>query len=397
MRYLDDIFVEKVLKHGRGIINNFAILIKLAGIYQSINDAVVNAAGRIIKDLDPLLGPDGEMSLKLAEDSFFIEDVRVKATMSDIDNFSSLSKDMSEKGIGAVTFKAPLQTDDLILLAYAVKGGNELSEIQSTLDSRLTKGISIGGPVFAKKEGSIDFKDVRAAARRAYTKSVSFYMDVVNSIRAGRKPNVKKTKRALQALVDCILKDEGYVLGLTTLRNPKKYTYQHPVNVAIYSMAIGQRLGLKKYALSLLGMAALFHDIGTVEIPTQILSKEKELSAMEMELLKVHPLEGVKHLLRTRGVNDVSIISMIVCLEHHLNPDGSGYPQLPNSRQPVLFSRLVRIADDFDSFISGMVYERRALSPSQALERMHGVSESSYDGRLFRAFFEIFKRRKFGL
>jgi len=394
MKYLDDLFLERVLKHGRPLITNFAILIKLTSMYQSINEAVINTATRVLKELSPLLGEDGELALKLTEESFFIENIRIKATMADLDNFSSLIRDMGAKNIGAVTFKAPLQVDDLIVLAYAIRGGSEVSEIQSELESRMTKGISIGGPVFAKKEQSGDMKDIRVTSRRAYARAISSYMDAVNSIRTGKKPNVKKAKRAIQSLIDCLLKDEGYVLGLTTLRNSAQYASQHPVNVAIYSIALGQRLGLTKFTLALIGMAALFHDIGKLEIPSAILNKTGEFSKAEMELIKMHPVEGIKHILKTRGINEVSIVSMITCLEHHLGPDGNGYPELKGKKTPLLYSRLIRIADEFDSAVSGRVYGRTALAPAKALQEMYS-NIREYDKPLFKAFFEIFKRREF--
>lgn len=393
MRYIDDIFVEKITKHGKSLINNFAILVKLTNIYQSANETVTNTAGRVLNELKPLLGEDGELSLRLAEDSFFIENVRVKSGISDLDNFSTLMKDMSSKMIGSVTFRAPLQAEDITFLAYAIRGGNEAHEIQNTLDSRMAKGISVGGPVSSKKEESIDMKDIRVASRRAYTRTLSSYMAVIKSIKSGRKPNIKKAKRAVQSLVDCILKDENYLLGLTTIRNAEQYSIQHPVNVAIFAMALGQKLALTKYLLCLAGMAALFHDIGKLDIPSSILNKNKNFSAPEMELIKMHPLEGVKYILKTRGINEIAIISMFVSLEHHMGGE-NGYPVLKGGREPLLFSRMIKISDDFDSLISGRVYERTALSPARALQKMYSDMQT-YDEKLFKAFFEIFKRREF--
>lgn len=392
MKYIDDLFLEKITKHGRALIANLSILIKITGIYKSMNEAVVNSAVRVMKELEQLLGEDGEITLKLADESFFIEDVRIKAAISDLDNFSMLSKEMNARGIGALTFKAPLQHDDLIVLAYAIKEGGDATEIQSGLEARMKKGVSVGGPIFSQREDSIDFKDKRVAAKRAYLRAIAAYSDVLGAMRSGRKPDIKKAKRAIQSLVDSYVKDDTFVLGLTTLRNEENYHVQHPVNVAVFSIAMGEKLGFKKYSLGLLGMAALFHDIGMLEIPTRILNKKSEFSAAEMELIKMHPVEGVKSILRTRGINDVSIISMIVSLEHHLLPDGSGYPREFSNRLPLIFSRTVRIADDFDSLVSGRVYARKALTPERALALMH--PDASYDPRLFRIFFEIFKRRK---
>ena len=393
MKYIDDLFLDKIAKHGRPLVTNLSILLKMAGIYKAKNEAVVNSAARVMKELEELLGEDGEITLKMTDESFFIEDVRIRASLNDLDNFSVLTREMNSRGIGALTFKAPLQHDDLIALAYAIKEGGDAAEIQSGLESRMKKGVSVGGPVFSQRENSIDFKDKRATAKRAYLRTIAAYSDVLGAIRSGRKPDIRKVKRAIQSLVDGYFKDETFVLGLTTLRNEESYNVQHPVNVAVFSIGIGEKLGFKRYSLGLLGMAALFHDIGMLEIPTRILNKKGEFSPAEMELIKMHPVEGVKNILRTRGINDVSILSMVVALEHHLAQDGSGYPGGFADRSPLIFSRIVKIADDFDSLNSGMVYSRKALTPERALAVMH--LDSNYDPRLFRAFFEIFKRRNF--
>ena len=147
-----DAFKENVARYGRLIVNHLSILVKLTGIHGSINEAMINAAARLLSDLEPLLGEEGILSLKMVEGSFFIEDVRVKASLSDVDNFEFLAGEFKKRKIGALTFRAPLQNDDLIYLAYSIEGGAEASEIQSLLESKLTKGISIGGPLFLKKK-----------------------------------------------------------------------------------------------------------------------------------------------------------------------------------------------------------------------------------------------------
>jgi HD-GYP domain-containing protein (c-di-GMP phosphodiesterase class II) len=388
---MDDLFLEKVLKRGRSLISDFAILVKLTGVYESINEAVLNAASRLKDDLEFFLGEEGEITVKLAEEAFFIEDFRVKASVADIDNFSFLSKNLSERGIGAVTFRAPLQTDDLVFLAYAIKGGSEAAEIQSALESRLTKAITVGGPVEALKESALDTKDVRLLARRAYVKAVTSYQAAVQSLKAGKRPDLKRAKRAVQGLVDAIFKDEPYTLGLTAARNPKLYVFQHPVHVAMLSAALGKRLALNRYHLSLLGMAALFHDVGKVVLPLSILQKEGELSPLEQELLRMHPLEGLKQVLKSRGLNTLAVLTMFVALEHHRAMDGSGYPPFRGNDRPVLFSRIVQIADDFDSMVSGLVQQRKAQPVAEALKLMHSRAGTVYDEVLLRAFMDVFK------
>lgn len=385
----DDVFKENVARYGRLIVNHLSILVKLTGIHGSINEAMVNAASRLLSDLEPFLDRTGELSLKMVEGSFFIEDVRVKSSLSDIDNFEFLAGEFKKRRIGVLTFRAPLQSDDLIYLAYSIKGGVEASEIQSLLESKLTKGVSVGGPLFFEKKDSIDMSDTRAVATKLYTIGLSAVREIDSSVRVGRPINMRKIKRVIHAIVDNILKDETYLLGFTTLKNFENYLYNHLINTAILSIAIGKRINLPRNQLSSLGIAALFHDIGKAEIPLSILKKTSEFNAKELELIMRHPVEGVKALIRTKDLGDISIISMLVSFEHHLNYDNTGYPEPSKKRTPNIFSRIISIADYYDALTSGKIYGRIACNPKNALKSMYEKSGKSFDPVLTRVFINM--------
>ncbi|MEO8622092.1 MAG: HD-GYP domain-containing protein, partial [bacterium] len=68
-------------------------------------------------------------------------------------------------------------------------------------------------------------------------------------MRLGRSPNIKKIKRIVQGIVDQILNEETSLIGLTTIRDYDEYTFTHSVNVCIFSVALGKRLGLGKIQL----------------------------------------------------------------------------------------------------------------------------------------------------
>ena len=390
MKRIDDVFHEKFLRHGKALITNFSVLVRMAGIYESINETITNAAGRVLRELEELTGREGEISLRLADDSFFIEEVRVKATLSDIDNFSALIKDLEKGKIGVLTFRMPLRPEDLIFLAYRIKEGGEASEIQAALESKLMKSVSVGGPVFVRKEEDVDSRDIRKASRRAYTKTAAAFKDINESMKTGRRLNIKKAKRAIQSIVDCLMKDESYVLGLTAVRNMEDYYYNHSTNVAVFAMSLGLRFGLSKYYLGRLGIAALFHDIGKIEVPQTILNKKSEFTPRELELIERHPIDGVRHILATWRLNDISVVSMLAAFEHHQNLDFSGYPKISGWRKLNVFSRIIKIADDYDSLVSGRVYGRTSFTPTAALARMEEKRGVWYDSVLFRAFTRIF-------
>ncbi len=382
-------FENKVAKYGKSIITNLHILIRMAGIYDSMNEAILNTAKRLASDLEILLGETGEITIKMIEGSFYIEGIRIKMGVSDIESLSSLFEELKKKSIGMFDFRAPISPEGLINLTYAIKAGTEASDIQSVLESGLTDGISIGGPIFLQKEEGIDLKDSKAFSQRAYIKALAAIREMDKAIKSGSRTKLKRIKRALQLIVDCILTDESYLIGCALARNPGNF-YRHTVNVAILSAVLGKRLGFNKLQLRTLVITAFFHDAGKIEIPANILNKKTELSPVEMELLIRHPIDGIRLILRSFGLNEISILSMLVSYEHHMKLDCSGYPSVPKKREINIFSRIVNIANDFDGIFSQMRDGHRKYGRRETLDLMSKESGTTFDPVLLNAFTGIF-------
>src|SRR5205809_6767098 len=155
----------------------------------------------------------------------------------------------------------------------------------------------------------------------------------MGSIRMGASANLKKIKRLVQSIVDQILTEETSLMGMTTLRDYDEYTFTHSVNVCIFAVALGKRLGLTKVQLYDLGLAALFHDIGKSRVPQSILNKSGGLTDEEWRLIASHPWLGVLALFQVRGAQELPYRSMIVAHEHHMKQDLTGYPRTIRERQ----------------------------------------------------------------
>ncbi len=127
--------------------------------------------------------------------------------------------------------------------------------------------------------------------------------------------------------MDQILNDETSLFGLTTLRDYDEYTFTHSVNVCIFAVALGRRLGLSKLQLYDLGLAALFHDIGKARVPVDVLNKSTALSEEEWRAIANHPWLGVLSLFQVRSAQDLPYRAMVVAYEHHMKTDLTGYPE----------------------------------------------------------------------
>jgi len=365
-------------------------LVRLTGMYDSMNETVLNAARKLAGDMEPFLLEKGELEILLVGGIFYIDETKIRPGMLDVENFSFFDETLSKKSIGELNLKSPVQIDDLIYLAYAIKGGTEATAVQSALESKLKKGITIGGPIHLQQTG-IDMRDTHAVAKQAYLKAVSAMQEIDGSLRAGETPVLKKAKRALQLIVDCVLKDESYILGFTTFRSAELYYHYHPVNVTILSVSLGKKIGFNRLALSRLAMSAFLHDIGKVAVPEEVLKKAPAFTPEETEQVRRHPSEGVKRLLGVMGLGDSSVPHMLVSFEHHMRLDLSGYPKTSPGRKLHLFSRIVNITDEFDNLVSGRVNGKKAHATEDALMLMYQGSGTLYDPSLFKAFIGVFK------
>src|SRR5439155_48525 len=315
-----------------------------------------------------------------------------------LDNYASFSHILSvlhQCGIGAVRVdegvdRKQLQQFVSLLLSYGAKEAtpNKVHELgQKLADSGVTH-IGVEAPL----ESDEDVEDVerqKEAAKRTYARSVAVTKEVINSIRMGRTANVKKVKRAVQGIVDQVLNNEGSLVGLTTLRDYDEYTFTHSVNVCIFSVALGRKLGLTKLQLYDLGMAALFHDVGKSRVPLEVLNKQGGLTDEEWRIMQAHPWLGVLTLFGLRGYGEIPYRGMIVAYEHHMKVDLTGYPKSLRGRDLSIYSKIVAVADGFDAATTRRVYQTVPIQPDQVLKEMWENPRRGYDPVIVKAFINL--------
>jgi HD-GYP domain-containing protein (c-di-GMP phosphodiesterase class II) len=219
----------------------------------------------------------------------------------------------------------------------------------------------------------------RGRARRLFWRAVlGTRKIVVRTMQTGR-PDLRHAKRLVQPIVDGIMRHEYSIVGLTALKDHDEYTYAHCVNVSILSVSMGQALGLPRQALADLGVAGLMHDIGKIAVPGDVLRKPAALTAEEWVSIRRHPIEGVKSMIRMPGLSTLMVDSMRVCLEHHMNFDRTGYPDVEGEWGQSTMSRIVAVADCFDAMTAHRVYHKRPRTAFEALQYLFGPARVGFD------------------
>jgi HD-GYP domain-containing protein (c-di-GMP phosphodiesterase class II) len=159
--------------------------------------------------------------------------------------------------------------------------------------------------------------------------------------------------------------------------------------VAIYAIALGQRVGLSKKLLSHLGMAGLLHDIGKTKIPPEILNKTENLTPQEWALIRSHPVTGTEIILRVKEWGELSTRLINAAFEHHLRYDLTGYPRMARKRSTTLFGRIVALADFFDALIRPRIYRRYPYVSEKILGFMLERAGKDFDPSLVKIFINM--------
>ena len=100
------------------------------------------------------------------------------------------------------------------------------------------------------------------------------------------------------------------------------YTHGHIQRVKDYGIKIGNKMRLSKEKIENIGFASLFHDLGKLNVPDEILNKPGRLTNEEYEVVKGHSSWGAEMVTTTYFENISEIIN-----QHHERIDGSGYPR----------------------------------------------------------------------
>jgi HD-GYP domain-containing protein (c-di-GMP phosphodiesterase class II) len=152
------------------------------------------------------------------------------------------------------------------------------------------------------------------------------------------------------------------------------YTSEHARDVAECVPRVGELLGLDDTALEELELAARFHDIGKIAVPTQVLRKPGPLNTTERAVMACHVEWGAELLRHLPGCETIAHIVR----HHHERYDGGGYPDGLTDGHIPLASRVIAACDAYGAMVSDRPY-RPALTPHRAVEELRHGAGSQFD------------------
>ncbi|HEX9894734.1 MAG TPA: HD domain-containing phosphohydrolase [Gemmatimonadales bacterium] len=199
-----------------------------------------------------------------------------------------------------------------------------------------------------------------------------------------------ETETVVRSLALAMHQEGQVVLPLLELKRFDQYTTTHSFNVAVLTMGLSEYLGYAPREVRVLGVAALLHDIGKVKVPAEVLLKPGKYTPEERKVIETHPVEGAR-IIMTRHRN--MELAATVAYEHHINLDGSGYPQYVFPREAHFASKLVHVCDIYDALCAKRPY-RDAIQPDLALTIVEDMSGRHLDPDLVNAFVTMVRQAK---
>lgn len=179
----------------------------------------------------------------------------------------------------------------------------------------------------------------------------------------------------------------GYMISLS---GHDFYTYNHSLDVSIYSLGLGTALNFNKTDLEELGVGSLFHDIGKRNVSLDILCKKGGLDDAEWEQMKRHPQYGLMILNQNTNISDAI---KAACFEHHESFSGNGYPQGISGQEIHPFARIVAITDTYDAMTTQRSYNV-PLKPFDAVTMMKEKLAGRYDPDFLKAMYSVLFKLK---
>jgi HD-GYP domain-containing protein (c-di-GMP phosphodiesterase class II) len=382
-------------EQGKALVNQLSVSVRIAQIYDRENSVYLRQMENLFTLVSALLEKERVINLQSKQGYLFVNEVRLKFSFDGYVASKFIMEVFRKLGFESLIIDASITPQELnafifILAQEHAEGEDTFERLQKKIYSSNLQRIRVEKLASDWDTGDDSSpENQKKQAKRRFFKTLSVAQEMVESAKTGRSINTTKSKRAIQFLIDQLIKNESNLMSLTAIKNFDEYTFAHSVNVCILSVSLGARLGLSKGKLSELGFAALFHDIGKVKLPLNILNKPGELSEEEWKEVRMHPVLGVKTLLSKRSIDRFSTRAMVVSFEHHLQMDHSGYPQVSFKKELNLCSRIVCITDVYDSMTSGRVYTKTPLTPDEALRKMLQKEGKVFDPVLLKVFINI--------
>lgn len=376
----------------QNVVRQLAPLIRNSYFHDLSNAVFSGPVEEFVEAVRPLVESEGALDLERLDTELFANGVRIPLRLAPTQAYELVTAELAKLG-GGLRFDAGFSERGIRALLETMAEARDAPDVEvDELNQRLSAAGHLGVEFLAQRLGLEDSSgdgrlDLRGQALDAYHQVLDFIETTFRDMESLPRLNQRRAKRLVHRLVDLSCEEaDGYSLfGLAAIKGHDRYTFNHMVNVCVLAIAFGQRLGFSRQDLAELGLCALYHDLGKLNVPREILNKPGKLSSAEWAIMGNHTVFGAQALfpLVWRDLRSAPRIAAV--LQHHYGFSGDGYPDLRLMKNQTLFARIIAVVDLFDAMTTKRVYQEEFL-PDEALRAMLRLAGEYTDPLIVRAF-----------
>jgi HD-GYP domain-containing protein (c-di-GMP phosphodiesterase class II) len=223
------------------------------------------------------------------------------------------------------------------------------------------------------------------ACQKQFSVNIETVRTVMRNIESGWLESAKDADDLLKSIINDLVIEKDTAVQLMNTAPGSECVFYHSLNVSVLSMMLGREHGLGPEELRIIGLGALFHDVGKHRVPKNVLYKTTFLTKFERDILRLHPRYGAETMEPLTSMGTFPAEALAIIKDHHERIDGSGYPAGLKGQQLSDLTKIVSIVNRYDNLCNNRNSEK-SVTPHEALAHMFKSEKEQFDNWLLQRF-----------
>jgi putative nucleotidyltransferase with HDIG domain len=221
------------------------------------------------------------------------------------------------------------------------------------------------------------------ACERQFGQATQDFKHLTEIVHAQPPAAKESASKLVEGMLNGILNHDESAIRLLSEKAGEK-TALHSINVTLISLLLGKALELPKDDMLELGIGALLHDVGKIELPDRLRWVDEQSSQAERQLYQSHVAHGVNLARKMQ----LSSSATLLIAQHHEFADGSGYPGHIHVDKMTTLSRIISLVNRFDNMCNPSNVAL-AITPHEALSLLFTKNKMQSDTATLTAFIKM--------
>jgi HD-GYP domain-containing protein (c-di-GMP phosphodiesterase class II) len=257
---------------------------------------------------------------------------------------------------------------------------------QAAADEALAEAPPETAAQAAERERRVLLDEQRASAalcQRQFDEAGLAWSAAQDNVLAQPEQARAQTESLTRALLDKMLVDGDMCIRLLSC-NAGDAASTHAMNVAVISLLMGRVFGLADDEMLDLGLGALLHDVGKIDLPERLRHADERFGKDDLTAYRDHVAHGVLHGKRMGLGNG----ALLVLAQHHEHADGSGFPLKLKAERQSAAARIVALVNRYDNLCNPPSLAM-ALTPHEALSLLFAQAREQFDASMLNSFIRM--------